>query len=110
MNAQVGAYESTCAALARKIARTGRARRARAEYDDLVQEGRIAVWQALARGITPAAAQIEQRMMDWVRLMGGQIGQWSPQHRKTDDTTLPAQHVNYERLLPLDDLRVRGDD
>ena len=79
---QVAAYEAACSALARKyVGRNG------AEHDDLVQEGRIFVWQSLERGIPPSAEMIENRMRDYVRWLGRQ-------------TPIP-----YEALLPLEDFR-----
>ncbi len=38
-----------------------------AEYDDLVQEGMISVWDALRRDREPSAQVIRFRMIDWVR-------------------------------------------
>jgi len=43
--------------------------RANAEFDDLVQEGLIAVWLTLRRGIHPSAEQIENRQRDYVRFL-----------------------------------------
>ena len=37
------------------------------EFDDLVQEGLIAVWQSLEKGIEPSQEFIRNRMRDWVR-------------------------------------------
>ena len=54
------------------------------EFDDLVQEGLIAVWQSLERGIEPSAEFIKNRMRDWVRYERRQ---------------LPA---DYGDMLPLD--------
>lgn len=65
-----------------------------AEYDDLVQEGLINVWQTLARDVTPSADMIENRMRDYVRWLGNQIG-------RGRDGSVP-----YEALLPLDDFTV----
>lgn len=90
MNARVGAYASTCAALAEKYSRGGRAKRMGAEYDDLYQEGLISVWQAFERGVTPSIVMIENRMRDWMRYLGRQ-------------TPVP-----YEALLPLDDYSAGG--
>jgi DNA-directed RNA polymerase specialized sigma subunit len=41
-----------------------------AEADDLVQEGYIAVWQTLARGLRPSTQVIEGRMLDWCNFLG----------------------------------------
>lgn len=67
MNARVGAYASTCEALAARIARSQAARQVGAEYDDLVQEGLIHVWLSLERGAHPSTEMIENRMKDWIR-------------------------------------------
>lgn len=40
-----------------------------AEYDDLFQEGRIKVFQALAKGQSPAKEHIVHGMRDWVRTL-----------------------------------------
>lgn len=57
-----------------------------AELDDLVQEGRIAIWQSLERDVHPSNEFIENRMKMWIRHLGGQ---------------LPA---DYEDMLPLEAL------
>lgn len=54
------------------------------EFDDLVQEGLIAVWQSLERGIEPSNEFIKNRMRDWMRYVRRQ---------------LPA---DYGDMLPLD--------
>jgi DNA-directed RNA polymerase specialized sigma24 family protein len=59
-----------------------------AELDDLVQEGRIATWQALSKGIRPSPDVVRFRMSGWVRLLA----------RQRRHETAP-----YESLLPLDD-------
>lgn len=38
-----------------------------AEYQDLIQEGRISIWQALSRDITPNLDIAMNRMKMWVR-------------------------------------------
>lgn len=38
-----------------------------AEFDDLVQEGAIAVWQTLEKGHIPSNAVIVNAMRDWIR-------------------------------------------
>lgn len=45
-----------------------------AELDDLVQEGLIAVWVSLEKGIEPSAQFVGFRMKNWARLLGCQ---WS---------------------------------
>ena len=62
-----------------------------AEYDDLAQEGLINVWQTIERGVTPSTEMIENRMRDYVRWLGSQIG-------RGRDGSVP-----YEALLPLDE-------
>lgn len=58
---QVAEYEGLCEALARKFVG-----RAGAEFDDLVQEGRIAVWQSLQDGRAPSTSYVEYAMRGWV--------------------------------------------
>jgi DNA-directed RNA polymerase specialized sigma subunit len=87
MNAQVSAYVEACEALAAEVARSGRARRVRAEFDDLFQEGMIFVWQTLEKGEKPSAEMIRNRMRNWIRTLAGQS---------------PAR---YDELLPLDENR-----
>ena len=43
-----------------------------AEYDDLAQEGRIAVWRSLERGTYPSKEFVRQRMLNWVRVVARQ--------------------------------------
>lgn len=79
-SAQIADYEDALHALARRlVGRNG------AELDDLVQEGRIFVWQSLQREVFPSAEMIRNRMVDYVRWLGRQ-------------TPIP-----YEAMLPLDD-------
>jgi DNA-directed RNA polymerase specialized sigma24 family protein len=61
---------------------------ANAEFEDLAQEGRIAVWQTLARGLRPSTQVIEGRMLDWVRYLN---------HLQKNDA------VAYEILLPIEE-------
>lgn len=80
INDQIAGYRGLVESLAHKfVGRNG------AEYDDLVQEGLIDVWQSLERGITPAAEQIENRMKDWVRWLGRR------------------EPIEYGTMLPLDE-------
>lgn len=81
-SAQVAKYEAACEALAKPLVGLNGA-----ELDDLVQEGRIFVWQSLQRGINPAAEMIRNRMISYTRWLGRQ-------------TPIP-----YEAMLPLDDFR-----
>jgi len=87
MNSRVSAYAEACEAIARRLSRGGRARQVGAEFDDLYQEGLIMVWLTLAKGISPSAQMIENRMRDWMRYVNRQ----SP--------------IPYEAMLPLDDVR-----
>lgn len=91
MNDRVGDYLGLVESLARKFVG-----RNAAEYDDLVQEGLIHVWRSLKRGINPAAAQIENRMNDWTRLLGTQMV--PPRGRGSS-----GEAVEYGQLLPLDE-------
>lgn len=85
MNGQVAAYRGLVESLAHKfVGREG------AEFDDLVQEGLINVWQTLERGVTPAADIIEKRMLSWVEYLAGQNGK-------------RLNPAGYDVLLPLDD-------
>jgi DNA-directed RNA polymerase specialized sigma24 family protein len=93
MNDRVAEYRDAVEAIALRVSRGAVAIRNGAEYDDLAQEGLIAVWQTLERGLTPAAHMIENRMIDYVRFLGTQIG-------ASRDGSVP-----YEALLPLDDFR-----
>lgn len=87
MNDRVADYRGLVESLAKRyVGREG------AEFDDLVQEGLINVWQTLERGITPSADIIEKRMLSWVELLAGQNGKRGN----------PAE---YDVLLPLDDYR-----
>jgi hypothetical protein len=83
MNNQVAAYQGHVEYLARQYVGF-----ARAEFDDLAQEGRIAVWQSLARGLRPSTAVIEGRMIDWVRYL---------QRLERNDA------IAYERILPIEE-------
>lgn len=56
------------------------------EYDDLVQEGLIAVWLTLEADGHPSAVIVRNRMIDWIRYVRRQ---------------LPA---DYEDMLPLEAL------
>jgi DNA-directed RNA polymerase specialized sigma24 family protein len=60
----VAAYTQLVEKLARK-----HIGRAQAEFDDLVQEGYIAVFLSLKRGIHPSAEIIENRQRDYVRYL-----------------------------------------
>jgi len=65
-------------------------RRSRDERDDLIQEGLIAVWEALRSGKPVTEDNIVKRMRKWLRYRGRQ---------KRDVPT------SYDKLLPMEDLR-----
>lgn len=74
-----------CEGLARTLARPGTRGINGVEYDDLVQEGLIACWQARQRGITPSQEVVRFRMVDYQRWLG-------------------RQGVPYDKMLPIEDL------
>ena len=74
--------------LAAKISASPGAKRCGAEFDDLVQEGMIAVWQTTERGHTAdLQSVVSNRMRDWVKFLA---------HRGAN---------SYAEFLPLDDFR-----
>lgn len=79
---EVASYLPTIERQARYIASQGKA-----EYDDLRQEGMIAAWLTLERGIVPHPGIIYHRMLDWVRYLGRQER---------------GDAVGYERALPME--------
>lgn len=85
----VASYRGLVEALAQSIARSPRAKQVGAEAEDLAQEGLIAVWQSLERGVNPMLV-VENRMKDWIRYLGRQT---------------PAE---YETMLPLERLASVG--
>jgi hypothetical protein len=88
-----------------------------------VQEGLIFVWQTLERGHRVSADMVQNRMLDWMRLLSRQTGSDIPSCEKDPDTGEPRthdeygellldpcpQHIPYEQLLPLDDFRLVRD-
>lgn len=62
LNESVAAYRPLCANLARRFNGRGGA-----ELDDLEQEGLIAVWLLLDRGLPVSKTAVKNRMRDWVR-------------------------------------------
>ena len=65
---QVRVHEATCKRLARRyVGRAG------AEFDDLVQEGRIAVFLSLQDGIEPTASYIDFYMKGYVKQLRRQV-------------------------------------
>lgn len=95
MNAAISEYSEAVEAIALRVSRGAVALQVGAEYDDLVQEGLINVWQTLERKVTPSGDMIENRMRDYVRWIGAQIG-------RGRDGSVP-----YEALLPLDEFSVQ---
>jgi DNA-directed RNA polymerase specialized sigma24 family protein len=93
MNDRVAEYRDAVEAIALRVSRGAVASQVGAEYDDLVQEGLMKVWQALEQGVTPSAENIENRMKDWIKHLGSQVG-------RSRDGAIP-----YETILPLDDFR-----
>jgi DNA-directed RNA polymerase specialized sigma24 family protein len=67
---QIRSYDPHVASLARKyVGRAG------AELDDLVQEGRIAVWQSLEDLRPPSTEFIEFYMRRWIQTLRKQTGE-----------------------------------
>lgn len=93
MNGRIAEYREAVEAIALRVSRGAVATQVGAEYDDLAQEGLIQVWQTLERGLTPSTEMLENRMRDYVRFLGTQVG-------RSRDGSVP-----YEALLPLDDFR-----
>ena len=89
MNAEVGKYKGLCESLARDLCKPGTRGTNGVEYDDLVQEGLLNVWQTLQRGIKPDAKLIRERMKNYVR--------WLGQKKRNP--------VAYGQMLPLEDYR-----
>jgi DNA-directed RNA polymerase specialized sigma24 family protein len=78
---EVAAYQGLVDRLARKNDGRGGA-----EYDDLFQEGQIAVWASLRKGIPPSTEFIQFRMSNWVRML-------RKQSRR--------EPTDYDELLPI---------
>ena len=86
MNDRVAGYRGLVESIAADLARSRRAAQVGAEYDDLAQEGLIAVWKALNKGVDVVGPErIRDRMLDYMRWLGR------------------ASVIPYEELLPLDD-------
>jgi DNA-directed RNA polymerase specialized sigma24 family protein len=101
INDQIRQYENLVENLARQYSGSKAARRVNADVEDLRQEGRLAVWQALGQGVQPANTIILIRMKGWVRLLARQQG-----YNLTASSQ--PQHIPYEQMLPLDDFRAQG--
>lgn len=61
---EVAAYRQLVEKLARRYVGS-----AGAEFDDLVQEGLISVWEALRRNNNPSAEVVQYAMRMWVRFL-----------------------------------------
>src|SRR4051812_6493006 len=102
MNGRIAEYREAVEAIALRVSRGAVAIQVGADFDDLAQEGLINVWQTLERGVTPSADIIENRMRDYVRWLGVQLGRG---RKCEDDPETCPQHVPYDVMLPLDDFR-----
>jgi hypothetical protein len=90
MNDRVAAYGGLVDSLATELSRSQRARQVGAEYDDLYQEGLIAVWTALDAGVDVVGAdRIRDRMRNYMRWLG---------RLRIHDTNVP-----YEEWVEVDD-------
>ena len=98
INDEIRQYEGLVEEFATSFAKSKAGRGSGAEYDDLRQEGLLAVWQALQRGHTPSRTIIELRMKGWIRFLSRQTGKHLPPPEQ-------PQHIPYEAMLPLDDFR-----
>lgn len=58
---QVAAFLPLCESLAKRLNGLGGS-----EYDDLRQEGLIAVWESLRKGFFPTSKHVEYRMRNWI--------------------------------------------
>lgn len=86
MNDRVAGYRDLVESIATELARSNRAKRVGAEYDDLAQEGLIAVWKALRSGVDVVGPErIRDRMKDYMT--------WLGRHGNED----------YDEMLPFDD-------
>lgn len=80
----LAAHQGLVESLATELSRSPSAKRVNAEYDDLVQEGLIAVWQSTERGTNPALV-IKNRMLNWIRFLGKRDGESYATHLPLDD-------------------------
>lgn len=62
-SADIAAYRPLCISLAHQFTGYGDA-----EFDDLEQEGMIAVWELLRRGFPVSRVAVSNRMKDWIRI------------------------------------------
>lgn len=83
---QIRGYAGLVESIAKQLAGSKRAQAVGAEYDDLVQEGLIAVWKKLEQGVEVVGAEhIRDRMKNYMTWLG----------RKSP--------IPYDEMLPLDD-------
>lgn len=61
-DADIAAYRPLCTKLANQLDGYGGA-----EFDDLEQEGMIAVWQLLRHNFPVSSKAVADRMRDWIR-------------------------------------------
>ena len=90
-DADIRVWDDLVTATATRLAGSYRARQASAELDDLIQEGRIAVWQSLLRGVNPGMV-ITNRMKDYIEWVGRR-----------------SQAVPYGAALPVEDIPAGGE-
>lgn len=88
MNDRVAGYRGLVSSIAEQLSRSRRAKQVGAEYDDLNQEGLIAVWRALEEGAeTVGPDRIRDRMKNYMSWLAAET----------------RQPIPYEELLPLND-------
>lgn len=64
LSAWIASYETTLLPIALKLRGVEGA-----EVDDLMQEGRIALWQCALAGVVPNIGIIYKRMLNWLRFI-----------------------------------------
>lgn len=69
-NSDIISYQPTVERIARILLRYSR--RADLDVDDLVQEGLIAVWESLTKGISPSKEFIKNRMLNYIKIIDKQ--------------------------------------
>lgn len=88
MNDQVANYRGLVESIATDLSRSRRAKKVGAEYDDLAQEGLIAVWKALRGGVDAIGpGRIRDRMKDYMRWLGRHGGEGYDEMLPFDDNT-----------------------
>lgn len=92
MSDQVAEYRGLVESLAEQMSRTRAARNALAEYDDLVQEGLIFVWETLEKNAQPSPEHVRNRMKNWIRTMSRQ------RRGETETVSLDALDEQIEAL------------